>query len=67
MGVSFLGHYLLTRLLLGILRRAPGARVIGQSSVAMANSYLRGIDPASWTCRPEEGDEGVDPLVRRGV
>lgn len=50
-GVNFLGHYLLTRLLLPVLRATPGARVIGLTSVAMANSYLEGIDVASWTSR----------------
>ncbi|CAK9106312.1 unnamed protein product [Durusdinium trenchii] len=52
-GVSFLGHYLLCRLLLPVLRHGH-SRVIGQSSVAMANSYLRGIDPKSWTSKPQD-------------
>jgi len=50
-GVNFLGHFLLTQLLLPVLRETPGARVIGQTSVAMANSYKCGIDPQSWISR----------------
>mmetsp|Transcript_55882 Transcript_55882/g.130814 ORF Transcript_55882/g.130814 Transcript_55882/m.130814 type:complete len:355 (-) Transcript_55882:218-1282(-) len=53
-GVTFLGHFLLTQLLLPVLRRTDGSRVIGQSSVAGANSYLRGIDPQTWTSRPKD-------------
>lgn len=37
-GVNHLGHFLLTHLLLGQLRQAPGPRIINVSSVA----YLRG-------------------------
>jgi len=50
-GVNFLGHFLLTGLLLPVLRGTPGARVIGLTSVAMANSYACGIDIQSWTSR----------------
>jgi len=53
-GVTFLGHFLLTQLLLPVLRKTDGSRVIGQSSVAAANSYLRGIDPQTWTSRPKD-------------
>mmetsp|Transcript_34172 Transcript_34172/g.101978 ORF Transcript_34172/g.101978 Transcript_34172/m.101978 type:complete len:369 (-) Transcript_34172:38-1144(-) len=51
MGVNFLGHFLLTGLLLPVLRRTPGSRVIGLTSVAMGNSYACGIDVQSWTSR----------------
>ena len=76
MGVSFLGHYLLCRLLLPVLRHGH-SRVIGQSSVAMANSYLRGIDPKSWTSKPQAGEEfsssrflrdlSSEPVAERGT
>jgi len=48
MGVNYLGHFLLTNLLLPVLRNTPTARVIALSSCAMANSYRRGIDPSTW-------------------
>lgn len=48
-GVNFLGHFLLTNLLLPLLRRTTGARVVGLTSVAMANSYSTGISFSSWT------------------
>jgi len=51
MGVNFLGHFLLTGLLLPTLRNTPDARVVGQTSVAMANSYACGLDYESWTTR----------------
>mmetsp|Transcript_35900 Transcript_35900/g.78615 ORF Transcript_35900/g.78615 Transcript_35900/m.78615 type:complete len:363 (-) Transcript_35900:83-1171(-) len=56
-GVNFLGHFLLTALLTPTLRKTPGARVIGLTSVAMGNSYLCGVDSQSWTSkRPDYGD-----------
>eukprot|EP00933_Yihiella_yeosuensis_P083609 TRINITY_DN97852_c0_g1_i1.p1 TRINITY_DN97852_c0_g1~~TRINITY_DN97852_c0_g1_i1.p1 ORF type:complete len:370 (-),score=61.79 TRINITY_DN97852_c0_g1_i1:81-1190(-) len=57
MGTNFLGHFLLTVLLLPLLRKTSGARVIGLTSVAMGNSYTCGIDPKSWTLkRPDFQD-----------
>lgn len=57
MGVNFLGHFLLTGLLLPVLRKTVGSRVVGLTSVAMGNSYACGIDVQSWTQRrPDFGD-----------
>lgn len=50
-GINYIGHFHLTSLLLPVLRSTPGARVIGMSSVAAANSYACGIDVSSWTER----------------
>mmetsp|Transcript_54739 Transcript_54739/g.175564 ORF Transcript_54739/g.175564 Transcript_54739/m.175564 type:complete len:372 (-) Transcript_54739:47-1162(-) len=50
-GVNFLGHYLLARLLLPVLRATQGARVIACTSVAAANSYPEGVDSHTWTQR----------------
>jgi len=56
-GVNFLGHFLLTKLLLPALRAAVRGRVVVQSSVAAANSYPSGIDVKSWTERTPRYNE----------
>lgn len=50
-GVNFLGHFYLTKLLLPLLRKTQGARVIANSSVAGLNSYSFGIDVKTWFSR----------------
>lgn len=48
---NYLGHFMLTKLLLPTLRATPGARVISASSVAACMSYQEGINVSSWTTR----------------
>jgi len=50
-GVNFVGHFYLTKLLLPVLRKTQGARVVANTSVAALNSYSRGIDVQSWSSR----------------
>jgi len=50
-GVNFLGHFLLTQMLLPVLTATSGARIVACSSVAALNSYPRGIDTHTWTER----------------
>jgi len=54
MGVNFLGHFLLTTLLLPVLKKTHSARVISLTSSAMSVCYKRGIDPKTWVERPRD-------------
>lgn len=52
-GVNFVGHFYLTKLLLPILRKTQSARVIANTSVAALNSYPSGIDRKTWSSRSD--------------